>query len=472
MADSLSRTLARFVDNLQFESLPAEVPDKIKTSLLHGLLGAFLGAETEHAKSSIELVKLEEGRADGASILVDGTKATRCGAAFANSKMMHATNQSDSYRMLIHPGPCIIPAALATAQIERRAGRELITALAAGYEVEARIAGDFIPSTQARGFRSSPVYGTLGAAVATAKLLRLNVDQLVTTMALACTFTGGTTEGPRSGGREMLFHEPNATRNGIMAALLAREHVRGSETALEGAAGFYNAFTGNNRGDLSYVFDGPDHVSLDSIVSDLGERWELLHVTPKLYPTAGYNCPVIELMTEMRATHNLPIDEIEKITVDMNWLETTYPSPAFPNPERSANAPAVGSTHYFTAYTCVHGNYHPLRQRIDPGDGSNDDDAAVMGLMKKVEVIGHQDRQAFAPRITVSLEGGTEYMGEYRGNELEWNLATELRRVRPLFDDMPWPKEKLESVAQMVTGLEIEQRMDHLIAQCVKIDIL
>ena len=195
MADSLSRTLARFVDNLQFENLPPEVPDKIKTSLIHALLGAFLGAETEHAKSSIELVKLEEARPDGATILVDGTKATRCGAAFANSKMMHATNQSDSYRMLIHPGPCIIPAALATAQIERRAGRELVTALAAGYEVEARIAGDFIPSTQARGFRSSPVYGTLGAAVTTAKLLRLNVDQLVTTMALACTFTGGTTEG-------------------------------------------------------------------------------------------------------------------------------------------------------------------------------------------------------------------------------------------------------------------------------------
>ena len=469
MADSLSRTLARFVDNLQFENLPPEVPDKVKTSLIHALLGSFLGAETAHAKASIELVKLEESRVDGATILVDGTRATRCGAAFANSKLMHATNQSDSYRMLIHPGPCVIPAALATAQIERRTGRELITALAAGYEVEARIAGDYIPSTQARGFRSSPVYGTLGAAVATAKLLRLTVDQLVTTMALACTFTGGTTEGARAGGREMLFHEPNATRNGIMAALLAKEQLRGSETALEGAAGFYNAFTGNNRGDLSYVFDGSDHVPLENVVADLGERWELMHVTPKLYPTAGYNCPVIELMSDIRSAHNLPIQEIEKITVDMNWLETTYPSPAFPNPERSADAPAVGSTHYFAAYTCVKGNYPPLRRRIDPGDGTAEEDAPVMDLMKKVEVVGHRDRRAFAPRITVTLAGGTEYAGEYHGNELEWNLATELRRVRPLFDDMPWPRDNLESIAQIVTGLEIEQRMDHLIAQCVKL---
>ena len=468
MPDSLSRIFARYVDNLEYEMLPPEVPDKIKASVLHALVTSILGAETSHGQEAIELVKEEEGKPDGATILVDGSKATRYGAAFANSKLMHATNQSDSYRMLIHPGPCLIPAGLATLEIERHTGRQLITALAAGYEVEARIAGDFIPSTQARGFRSSPVYGTLGAAVTTGKLMHLSEDQLVTALALACTFTGGTTEGARAGGREMLFHEPNATRNGIMAAMLARGHVRGSETALEGDAGFYNAFTGNNRGELSYVFSGPNQVSLDDVVADLGVRWELLHVTPKLYPTAGYNCPVIELMTAMRSSHNLIIPEIEKITVDMNWLETLYPSPAFPNPARSAESPGVGSTHYFTAYTCVNGSYPPLNPRIDPGDESAQEQPEVMSLMNLVEVVGHQDRPAFAPRITVAMRGGTEYQGEYQGNELEWNLSTEIRRLRPLFNDMAWPREKLEGITQIVSALEVEPRIDHLIELCVR----
>ena len=89
-------------------------------------------------------------------------------------------------------------------------------------------------------------------------------------------------------------------------------------------------------------------------------------------------------------------------------------------------------------------------------------------MMKLVEVNGHRDRPAFAPRITVSMAGGTEYQGEYRGDELEWNLATETRRVRALFDDLPWPREKLEGISQIVTSLEIEQRIDHLIALCVK----
>ena len=162
----------------------------------------------------------------------------------------------------------------------------------------------------------------------------------------------------------MLYHEPNATRNGIMAALLAQEDVRGSENSLEGDAGFYNAFTGNNRGELSYVFQGPNRVELSSVVAQLGSRWELMHVTPKMYPTAGYNCPVIDLMTQVRARHQLSSKDVQRITVDMNWLETTYPSPAFPSPQRSA--PGVGTTHYFAAYTFVHGSYPPLMRRIDP----------------------------------------------------------------------------------------------------------
>ena len=191
MADSLSRTLARYVASLEFEALPPEVVDKIKASLLHALIVAIIGAETTHGQAAIQFAKKEENKSDGATILVDGGRATRFGAAFANSKLMHATNQSDSYRMLTHPGPCSIPAGLAAAELAGRSGQELLTALAAGYEVEARVAGDFIPSTQARGFRSSPVYGTLGAAVTTGKLLNLSEDQLTTALALACTFAAG-----------------------------------------------------------------------------------------------------------------------------------------------------------------------------------------------------------------------------------------------------------------------------------------
>ena len=465
MPDSLSRTLARFAASLEYESLPPQVVDKMKASVLHALVVSIVGLGTTHGRAAVELVKEEESRSGGATILADGAQATRCGAAFANSKLMHATNQSDSYRMLTHPGPCIVSAGLATAELDGATGQQFLTALVAGYEVESRIAGDFIPTVQARGFRSSPVFGTLGAATATGKLLGLTEDQMVTALALACTFTAGTNEGPRSGGREMMFHEPNATRNGIMAALLARENVQGSESALEGDAGFYNAFTGNNRGELSYVFSGPNQVTFDSVVEGLGSRWEMMHVVPKIYPTAGYNCPVIELMTDMRAAHDLPPEEIEQITVDMNWLETTYPSPAFPNLTRTS--PGVGSTHYFIAYTCVNGSYPPLRQRIEAGEQAPGDERAVMDLLARTEVIGHKDRPAFAPRITIRMKGGTTYQGEYQGQELEWDLATETGRVTALFPNVDWPDEKLEGIAQTVAQLETQPGLSSLVTLCV-----
>lgn len=466
MAESLSRTFARYVASLEYAALPPEVVDKVKASLLHALIVAIVGEGTSHGKAAIALANEEESRAAGATILVDGRRATRVGAAFANSKLMHATNQTDSYRMLVHPGPCVIPAGLATAELGGNSGPDLMAALAAGYEVEARIAGDFIPSTQARGFRSSPVYGTLGAAITTGKLIGLTEDQLVTALALACTFTGGTNEGPRSGGQEMMYHEPNAVRNGIMAALLAREDVRGSETALEGDAGFFHAFTGNNKGRLTYTFQGPPRTEPADVVAGLGSRWELMHVTPKLYPTAGYNCPVIELMAQLRSQYPMPPEDVRDITVDLNWLETLYPSPAFPNVQRGA--PGVGSTHYFAAYTWVHGGYPPLKPRVDPGDSAPGEDPRVMALLQKVRVVGHKDRPAFAPRITVNLRGGATCQGEFHGNELEWDLATETRRISALFDDIPWPRERLEGIVRAVAHLEQESTIDTLIRLCVR----
>ncbi len=472
MPEALARTYARFVAGLDYTHLPAAAVDKLKASLLHATFVSLVGAQTAHGKAAIELIKEEEASPNGATVLADGARATRGGAAFANSKLMHATNQTDSYRMLIHPGPCIIPAALATAEISGATGQQLLTAMAAGYEVEARIAGDFIPTTQARGFRCSPVYGTLGAAITTAKLLGLDEDQTVTALALACTFTGGTTEGPRVSGREMLYHEPNATRSGIMAALLARENLRGSETCLEGDAGFYNGFVGNNRGELSYTFSsnppgdgGPGTTDLAQTVQGFGERWELLHVTPKIYPTAGYNCPVIELTTRARASNDIAPEDVESITVEMNWLETTYPSPAFPNTDR--RMPGVGSTHYFTAYTWVHGSYPPLRQRLDPGIDSADFDRQVMALQERVEIVGQRTRGSFAPRITVRTRSGDEVSDEFNGDELKWDFATETARISELFPQMDWPNAKLNGLVDAVSRIDSASDVGSLIACCV-----
>ena len=52
------------------------------------------------------------------------------------------------------------------------------------------------------------------------------------------------------------------------------------------------------------------------------------------------------------------------------------------------------------------------------------------------------------------MQDGTRYVDEFQGEELKWDLSTEVRRITTMFDKIPWPRQGLESIVQAVTGLE------------------
>src|SRR5207244_2955143 len=137
--------------------------------------------------------------------------------AFVNGVAVAVNNQCDSYHMLTHPGVLIVPAGLATAEGEGKSGRDLLTALVAGYEVQCRCARDFIPSTPAHGFRASPVYGILGCAATTARLLGLDARGPGNAIALAASVAGRLIDGQRTGGRDADLAQPQAARSGTRA---------------------------------------------------------------------------------------------------------------------------------------------------------------------------------------------------------------------------------------------------------------
>src|SRR5262244_1668976 len=325
----LAVRLGEFVAGLRFEELPASVVDKAKALVNHAVTVGLAGISNPRSVAArhavLEHERLEPrriGAGQGATLWVDGARATRPGVAFANGVAVAVNNQCDSYHMLTHPGVLIVPAGLATAEGEGKSGRELLTALVAGYEVQCRCARDFIPSTPAHGFRASPVYGILGCAATTAKLLGLDAAATTNAIALAASFAGSLIEGQRTGARDADFAEAQAARNGVWAASLAAQGFQGAATALEGDGGFYNAFTGSHRGDLTYSFTGPLRADLGEIAADLGRRWEILDVKFKIYPTPGFNQPVVWLASEMTAHHRLVAEDIEHLTLEMNYLET------------------------------------------------------------------------------------------------------------------------------------------------------
>src|SRR5215813_1215896 len=216
--------------------------------------------------------------------MVHGTKVTRGGAAFANAEMAMAGGKLDSFRMLTHPGTSIIPGTFVAAETVGVSGRDFITGVAAGYEVMERLAADFIPTVMARGFHAGPVFGIFGPAVAAAKILHFAEDQVNSVIALCASLASSNLEGTRSGGRAL--REGAAVRNALLAVILARRGHVGGETVLEGDAGFYRAYAGNNQGRITYSFVGDTQTSLPAITAALGEKWLFLETLYRIYSTA------------------------------------------------------------------------------------------------------------------------------------------------------------------------------------------
>ena len=468
----LAVQLGEFVARLKFSDLPPNVVDKGKALINHSVTVALACSKLPRvlqAKAAVNehesLGKREVGRGQGATVWAEGGRVTRVGAVFANGVAISVNNQCDSYHMLTHPGVLIIPAGIATAESEGRSGQELLTAIVAGYEVQCRVARDFIPSTQARGYRSSPTYGILGAAATAAKLMRLNDAQTVSAIALAASFAGSLIEGQRTGVMDADFAEAQAARNGMWAATLAAQGFVGAPTALEGDGGFYNAFTGNNKGDLSYTFTGPPKARFEDVVAELGKHWEVLDVKFKIYPTPGFNQPVVWLTHDLVAQHGLKPEAIDSITLEMNYLETLYPSPRFPR-STSLDGNAFGRTTFMLAYTAVNGDY-PVIEDYDPNQIGAQVDAAmkaqVSALQKRIEVIGEVGRECFAPRITFKLKDGRHIVGEYDGRELMWDFAKDAKELRRFIPGLPIKADQYDRLVAAISGLDKATSVDELV---------
>jgi hypothetical protein len=105
---------------------------------------------------------------------------------------------------------------------------------------------------------------------------------------------------------------------------MARHGTPGGETVLEGEAGFYHAYAGNNRGDLRYSFTGDNHTDLVKITQGLGRDWMFLETLYRIYSTAGYNIAHIEITARLCEEHNIRYDNIDRIEALVNWFETEY----------------------------------------------------------------------------------------------------------------------------------------------------
>src|SRR5947207_3393933 len=291
---SLSRQIASFVANLRYDDLPAAVVDRAKGVTLPALNSALVGRDFPASKQALALMQEEEAGGGGAAtVLCHGAKLTKAGAAFVNAETIFAGGKWDTFRMLTHPGTAILPAALAAAEWTGASGKTFLAGVAAGYEVMERMAAEFIPTVMSRGFHAGPVFGIFGAAVAAARIGGLDAEQVNGAIAQCVNLASGNLEGGRSGGRAL--REGGPVRNALLAVALGRHGTPGGETVLEGEAGFYHAYAGNNRGDLRDSLTGDNRAELAKITEGIGRDWIFLEPLYRIYSTAGYNIAHIDV---------------------------------------------------------------------------------------------------------------------------------------------------------------------------------
>ena len=446
----LSRQFGRWVAALSYADLPPQVVDRAKGLTLHALASVLLGSQTDNGRQALALVlDEEEGVRGRATILVDGASVTAGGAAFVNAEMALAGGKWDTFRMLTHPGTSILPAALAAAEIAGATGREFITGIVAGYEVMERMAAEFIPTVMARGFHAGPVFGIFGAAVAAARILRLSEDRITAVIGLCVNLAGGNLESRG-------LREGAAVRNAMFAVALARQGAQGRETALEGPAGFYHAFAGNNDGRLTHSFTGTVEVDLESITDRLGSEWMFLETLYRIYSIPGYNIAHIDLTAALCEQHDIRPEDVDRVEAIVNWMETQYPSPAFATRREDLPGPARrGSTRFYAAYGIVERGFPLLSGMPDPPE--------VLELANRVTIIPSHNMPLFGPRITITLKDGRSYTTQGTGREFIWDFEEEVRRIRGVVPGLPMPESGFVALIEATRNLDSLERADRLV---------
>ena len=145
----------------------------------------------------------------------------------------------------------------------------------------------------------------------------------------------------------------------------------------------------------------------------------------------------------------------------VNWLETQYPSPAFPS-RREDGPSKPGSTAYHTAYAVVKRGFPMLRDWA-PQSAASDDPPEVLDLMKRVTIIPSHTMTLFGPRITIFTKDGKSYTKQGTGREFIWDFEQEARRIRGVIPGLPVSAARFEDIVSTCRDLDRQARADRLV---------
>lgn len=291
-------------------------------------------------------------------------------AVYSNATAIHARFQDDTdMSTWSHPGSFVIPAAVAAAIEARTDFATLLDAIVIGYSATRWLGANGVvaASLKARGFRPSPIFAPIGAAIAASRALGLNQEAAAQAIGAAALIGRGTLHSVGNGGDDWRLHNAGAARDGFSLALAAQRGMRSAPNSLTGYNGFLRTVTGSDK--VPEGWHRPPNASL------IEKVWH------KALPALGDNMSAA--LAAREAGRLLDGRHVESASVRMNAKYARFPGTQRRPPYASVTA-AQASVRFVVAHLLVNGDLHY-------GDLIRRDDPVVLDLADSLDVIPDED---------------------------------------------------------------------------------
>lgn len=396
ITNSMNRTtckLAGFAARLSFSDLSRDLVSRLKKYLLDAIGCAVYGASLPWAQIVNRWVMDQEGKKE-ATLWRQGFSGPCANVALGLGVMIHSFDFDDYHNAKIHPGAPVIPAAMTVGEMLNASGKDLLTAMAAGYETMIRISLAAGPNaSRLKGWHLTGTTGTFGAAAAAGRLLALSDHDMASALGMAGTQSAGLWAFLADGAMSKRFHAGRSSQSGIMAAFLARNGFRGPTQILEAQdGGFCRAMS--------------DHFDLSLATAGLGTVYHGADVNIKPYACCASSHSAVDAVLEIRKNSGFSPSEVENIIVKTAGgvqVQCGFPYTA------AGVVQAQMSLQYIAAVTMLDGAALPEQfsdERIA--------DPQILDLARRVQIVVDPDidntyPRLYANRVEVVLKDGRRF---------------------------------------------------------------
>lgn len=211
------------------------------------------GAKTIGPKEKTLAMMLPENQGV-CSLIGHKQQASVQNAALVNGISAHMIELDDGHRVgMLHLGAPIISASIAVAEKEKVSSNDFLLGIVVGYETAIRLACAIQPDCKLKGYHATGVCGTIGVAMAVAKMLHFDSEQMKSAFSAAVTSSAGVLEMIEGDTELKPYNVGRAALDGVVSAYIGKARFKAPEDALGGKRGFLKVFS--NEPKVQYLND-------------------------------------------------------------------------------------------------------------------------------------------------------------------------------------------------------------------------